>query len=74
MDNSSALSDHESAIDAVLRFVESLDDDNAFLVHFTVTSDTIIDLSPISDINHSFSELIGREPLSPSTEERWPVR
>jgi hypothetical protein len=59
----SRLTDREAAIDAVLRFVEGLDDADASLVNSAFTPDATIDLSPISNIGLAFSELSGRDTI-----------
>lgn len=59
----SGLTDREAATDAILRFVEGLDDADASLVHSAFTPEAAVDLHPISNIGIPFSELSGCDTL-----------
>ncbi len=57
------LTDREGAIDAVLRFVEGLDDNNSELIYSAFTEDASVDLRQLSNIGKDFHELQGREKI-----------
>ena len=58
------LSEREGAIDAVLRFVEGLDDNNEELVYSAFTEDASVDLRGLSNIGKEFHVLEGREKVA----------
>ncbi len=58
------LTDHEAAIDAVLRFVIGLDDADADFVRSAFTPDAVVDLRPASVIGVDLPELRGRDTIA----------
>jgi hypothetical protein len=75
MSSPSGLTDREAAIDAVLHFVEGLDDGDASPVRSAFTVDATVDLSSISNIGLPFSALrVPRHDRRQAAEERWPAR
>ena len=58
------LSDREGAIDAVLRFVEGIDDNNSDLIYSAFTEDAYVDPRPLSNIGKTFHELQGRDKVT----------
>lgn len=58
------LSDREAVIDAVLRFVIALDDNDEGLLISAFTEDAVVDLGPASVIGIPFSELSGRDKVA----------
>ena len=65
MANKDGMSDREAAIDALTRFVVSLDDGDAELLTSSLTEDVIMDLTPFSKAGFDFQPLVGRETVVP---------
>lgn len=63
MASPSELTDCEAAIDAVLRFVKSLDNADPSLLYSAFTSNATVDLSPICKIGLAFFELNDRDTI-----------
>ncbi|KAJ9654790.1 hypothetical protein H2198_006229 [Neophaeococcomyces mojaviensis] len=60
MPNVGGLTDREAAIDAIIRFVVSLDDGDPELCASSLTEDTIMDLTPFSKVGMHYQPVIGR--------------
>lgn len=62
MPNHDGLSDREAAIDAMTRFVVSLDDGDAEMLAGSITEDMLMDLSPFNKAgNFNYQPFSGRE-------------
>lgn len=60
MPNAGGLTDREAAIDAIIRFVVSLDDGDADLCASSLTEDVVMDLTPFSKVGYDYKPMTGR--------------
>ncbi|KIX00284.1 uncharacterized protein Z518_10423 [Rhinocladiella mackenziei CBS 650.93] len=60
MPNAGGLTDREAAIDAIIRFVVSLDDGDPELCASSLTEEAIMDLTPFNKAGLNYEPVIGR--------------
>ncbi|KAK5687222.1 hypothetical protein LTS10_001360 [Elasticomyces elasticus] len=60
MGNENGLTDREAAIDAIIRFVNSLDDGDSELLSSALTEDVVVDLTPFNKSGFNFSVLASK--------------
>jgi hypothetical protein len=61
MGNDGGLTDREAVIDAVVRFVCSLDEADPDMLASSITEDMVMDLTPFSQIGRKYEPLKGKE-------------
>lgn len=61
MPNAGGLTDREAAIDAIIRFVNSLDIGDADLCASSLTQDTLLDLTPFTNVGMNYKPINGQE-------------
>ena len=61
MPNADGLTDREAAIDAITRFVNSLDEGDPDLLRSAITDNMLMDLSPFNKAGFNYSPFSGKE-------------
>lgn len=61
MSNENGMTDREAAIDAIVRFVVSLDDGDEDLMRGCITDDMIMDITPFNKSGFNYSAIHGKD-------------